>query len=128
IDNRPPFDLKVAVSGTNYQVFFDGAPIVSGTDADLTTGRKVGVQSWAQQSDVATVTPFWGTEVESISVNAGPNALFTQTFAARPVQWRQLVMTNAAGVSGLTAGTSRDPLGNFGLDIHDSRLFQKRNR
>jgi hypothetical protein len=127
IDNRTPFDLKVAVSGTSYEVFFDGVSIVSGTDPDLTSGRKIGVQSWAQQSDVAAVTPFWGTEVESMSVSQGANVLFSQTFALRPVRWRQLVMTNAAGISGLTPGTARDTLGNFGLDINDPWILQHSN-
>jgi hypothetical protein len=119
--------VKVAVSGTNYQVFFDGISVVSGTDSDLVSGRKVGVQSWAQQSDVGTVTPFWGTEVESLSVSQGASVLFNQAFSARPVQWRQLVMTNAAGISGLSAGTTRETLGNFGLDINDQWIFQHSN-
>ena len=62
IDNRTPFDLRVAVNGTNYEVFFNNTSLASGTDAALASGRKVGVQSWAQQSDAAAVTPFWGTE------------------------------------------------------------------
>ena len=33
--------------------------------------------------------------------------MFSQTFAARPVEWRQLVMTNAAGVSGLKAPAAK---------------------
>src|SRR5688572_16206780 len=93
INNRTPFELKVAVDGSNYQVSFDGTPIVSGSDADLAAGRKVGVQSWAQVSDTDETPdpPFWGTEVERISVSQGASTLFDQTFAARPVRWRQLV-------------------------------------
>ena len=45
IDNRTPFNLKVAVSGNNYEVFFDGASLATGTDAQLQAG-KVGVYSW----------------------------------------------------------------------------------
>jgi hypothetical protein len=127
IDNRTPFDLKVAVSGANYEVFFDGVSVVTGTDPDLATGRKIGVQSWAQQSDVAAVTPYWGTEVESISVNQGAVTLFNQSFAARPVPWRQLTMTNGAGISGNTPGTTREVLGNFGLDVNDKWVFQHSN-
>src|SRR5688572_25483487 len=127
IDQRTPFDLKVAVNGASYEVFFDGVSIVSGSDPDLTSGRKIGVQSWAQASDVGTVTPFWGTEVESVSVTQGATTLFSETFAARPVPWRQLVMTNAAGVSGLSAGTTREVLGNFGLDINDPWILQHSN-
>ena len=127
IDNRTAFDLRVAVTGTNYEVFFNGGSIVNGTDPDLASGRKIGIQSWAQQSDLGTVTPFWGTEVESISVSQGANVLFSQSFAARAVRWRPLVMTNAAGINGLTTGTTRETLGNFGQDINDTWIFQHSN-
>ena len=62
IDSRTLFDLRVSVSGTDYQVFFDNTLYVGGSDPDLAAGRKIGLQSWAEQSDVGTVTPFWGTE------------------------------------------------------------------
>ncbi len=127
IDNRTPFDLRVAVSGTTYEVFFNGVSMASGTDSDLVTGRKVGIQSWAQQSDVAAVTPYWGTEVESITVNQGATTLFSQTFAARPTAWRQLTMTNGAGISGNTVGTTKEVLGNFGLDVNDGWILQHSN-
>jgi hypothetical protein len=127
IDQRTPFDLKVAVNGAGYEVFFDGVSIVSGNDPDLTSGRKIGIQSWAQQFDVSTVTPFWGTEVESLSVMQGATTLFSETFAARPIPWRQLVMTNADGISGLSTGTTREVLGNFGLDINDPWILQHSN-
>jgi hypothetical protein len=99
INNRTPFDLKVAVDGANYQVSFNGTPIVSGTDPDLASGRKVGIQSWAQLSDTdETPDPvFWGSELESISITQGDTVLYSESFAARPHQWRQLVMTNATG-------------------------------
>jgi hypothetical protein len=128
INNRDPFDLKVAVDGTNYQVSFNGTPIISGTDADLVGGRKVGVQSWAQLSDTDETPdpPFWGTEVDSISVSGGGGTLYQETFNARPVAWRQLVMTNAAGVS--TASTpSKEDLGNFGLDLNRRWIHQQSN-
>ena len=111
IDNRTPFELKVVVDGQNWQVLFDNTPVVNGSDPDLVSGRKVGVQSWAQQSDVAAVTPFWGTEVESIRVTQGANTLYDQSFAARPVRWRQVVMPNAAGMTTMTTA-SRDDVGN----------------
>jgi hypothetical protein len=119
--------VKVAVSGTNYEIFFDGVSMATGSDPDLAAGRKIGIQSWAQQTDVGTVTPFWGTEVTSLSVNQGSNVLFSETFGARPIRWRQVVMTNASGVSGLTTGTSRETLGNFGLDINDPWILQHSN-
>jgi hypothetical protein len=126
IDARTPFDMRVAVNGSNYEIFFNGASVASGTDADLASGRKVGFQSWAQQADAAAVTPFWGTEVESVSVTQGANTLFSETFAVRPVSFRQLIMTNAAGVNtGNTAG--RDDLGNFGLDVNDPWILQHSN-
>jgi hypothetical protein len=127
IDNRTPFDVRVAVNGTSYEVFFNGTSFTSGTDADLASGRKVGFQSWAQQVDAAAVTPFWGSEFESISVTQGGNTLFTEPFADRAVSFRQLVMTNATGTvnTGNTAG--RDDLGNFGLAINDPWIHQHSN-
>jgi PEP-CTERM motif len=129
INNRTPFDLKVAVDGTNYQVQFNGTPIVSGTDPDLSAGRKVGIQSWAQLSDTdETPDPvFWGTELESISVTQGANTLYSETFAARPVQWRQLVMTNATGTVNTGNTASKDDLGNFGIALNDPWIHQVSN-
>ena len=100
IDGRTPFDLQVIVNGTNYEVVFNGTSQASGSDAALVAGRKVGFQSWAQQSDAAAVTPFWGTEIESVSVTQGASTLFSETFAARQIPFRQVVMTNAAGAAG----------------------------
>jgi hypothetical protein len=128
IDTRAPFNMKVAVNGTNYEVFFNGTSVASGTDADLASGRKVGVQSWAQQSDAATVTPYWGTEVESISVTQGANTLYNQSFAGRPMQWRPVVMTNSAGVNiNSTPAITREVIGNFGLDIDNPWIHQHSN-
>jgi hypothetical protein len=126
IDARTPFDVKVAVNGTNYEVFFNGSSVASGTDADLASGRKIGVQSWAQQADAAAVTPFWGTEVESVSVTQGANTLYSQSFATRPLQWRSAVMTNSGGVSTQTTASKED-IGNFGLDIDNPWIFQQSN-
>jgi hypothetical protein len=129
INNRTPFDLKVAVDGTNYQVSFNGTPIVSGADPDLATGRKVGIQSWAQLSDTdETPDPvFWGTELESISVTQGANTLYSETFAARPHQWRQLVMTNATGTVNTGNTATKSDLGNFGIALNDPWIHQVSN-
>jgi hypothetical protein len=128
IDNRTPFNVKVAVNGTNFEVFFNGTSVAAGSDAGLTSGRKIGVQSWAQQSDAAAVTPFWGTEVESISVTQGANTLYSQSFAARPMQWRPVVMTNAAGINiNSTPAITREVIGNFGLDIDEPWIHQHSN-
>jgi hypothetical protein len=129
INNRTPFDLKVVVDGTNYQVQFNGTPIVSGTDPDLAAGRKVGIQSWAQLSDTdeAPDPVFWGTELESISVTQGTNTLYSESFAARPVQWRQLVMTNSTGTVNTGNTASKDDLGNFGIALSDPWIQQVSN-
>ncbi|MEX2170310.1 MAG: PEP-CTERM sorting domain-containing protein [Pirellulales bacterium] len=134
IDGRTPFDLRVVVDGQDYEVFFDGASIVAGTDADLEVDRRIGVQSWAQQADAAAVTPFWGTEVETISVSDSSGTLFSEAFNLTNTQWRHLNMTNSDGLSipinGVEAGSttaSREAIGNFGQDINDPWIFQHSN-
>jgi hypothetical protein len=129
INNRTPFDLKVAVDGANYQVLFNNMPIVSGTDPDLAAGRKVGMLSWAQLADTdETPDPvFWGSELEAISVTQGANTLYSETFAARPVPWRQLVMTNATGTVNTGNTASKDDLGNFGIRLNDPWIHQVSN-
>ncbi len=127
IDNRDPITMKVAVTGSNYEIFFNNVSVGSGTDAALVAGRKVGVQSWAEQADVSTVTPYWGAEFESATVTQGANTLFTQTFDSRPVKWRQLVMSNTDGVNGLTVGDSHEVLGNFGNTVGHSWIHQQSN-
>jgi hypothetical protein len=129
INNRTPFDLKVAVDGTSYQVLFNNAPIVSGTDPDLAAGRKVGMLSWAQLADTDETPdpPFWGSELEAISVTQGATTLFSETFAARPVQWRQLVMTNATGTVNTGNTASKDDLGNFGIALNEPWIRQVSN-
>ncbi len=127
IDRRTPFDLQVVVNGTNYEVVFNGTSQASGSDAALVAGRKVGFQSWAQQSDAAAVTPFWGTEIESVSVTQGASTLFSETFAARQIPFRQVVMTNAAGAAGNNGTNPRDILGNFGQAINDPWVHQHSN-
>ena len=57
----------------------------------------------------------------------GANTLFNQAFDSRPVQWRQLVMTNTAGINGLSAGTSRETLGNFGNVVGHPWIYQHSN-
>lgn len=138
IDGRTPFDFKVAVTGTSFNVFFNGASQLPGgtaiTDADLVAGRKVGFQSWAQETDTAN-TPTWGTEIDSVSLTSGGSSVFSQTFNNTGVKWRNLVMKNAAGISTPYPGTplsasttaTRDDVGNFGLDINDRWIMQKSN-
>ena len=127
INDRTPFDMKVVVNGTNYDLQVNGASIYSGTDADLVAGRKIGFQSWAQISDTdENPDPlFYGTEIESATVAAGGNTLFSETFAARPNMWRQVVMTNSAGDTA-TSPTKGD-LGNFGIGINNPWIFQNSN-
>jgi hypothetical protein len=132
INNRTPFDLKVAVNGTNWAVHFNNnpVPIVSGTDADLVSGRKIGIQSWAQLSDTDETPdpPFWGTEVESISVVQGASTLYSESFANRSVAFRPMVMTNQTGTSNTGNQTaSREPLGNFGVSINNPWIHQHSN-
>jgi hypothetical protein len=127
INSRTPFDMKVVVNGSSYDLQFNGASIYSGTDADLAAGRKVGFQSWAQLSD-ADETPdplFYGTEIDSAAVVSGGNTLFSESFAARPLQWRQVVMTNSAGDT--ATSPSKGDLGNFGIGVNNPWIFQNSN-
>ncbi len=131
IDTREAFDVRVAVNGANYEVFFNNTSIATGSDAALAAG-KIGIQSWAQQTDAQLVTPYWGTEVESVSVKQGANTLYQHSFNSRPVAWRQLIMTNNGGVS--TAGpftsdaaSSADDRGNFGNVIGHPWIFEQNN-
>jgi hypothetical protein len=138
IDNRTPFDFKVAVSGTSFNVFFNGVSQLPGgtpiTDAALVVGRKVGFQSWAQEADSAD-TPTWGTEIDSVSLASGGSSVFSQAFNNTGIKWRNLVMKNAAGISTPYPGTpispsttaTRDDVGNFGLDINDRWIMQNSN-
>ncbi len=125
IDNRTPFDVKVAVNGANYEIFFNGASVASGSDAALAADRRVGIQSWAQQSDLAPVTPSWGTEIETFKVTQGAATLFNESFDRRPVQWRQVVMRNASGTSG--QDVTKEMLGNFGMGIGNPWIHQDSN-
>ena len=129
INNRTPFDLKVAVNGTSWNVLFNNTSIISGTDADLTSDRKIGIQSWAQASDTDETPdpPFWGTEVESLTVTQGATSLYSETFNARPVAWRQLVMTNATGTVNTGNTTSKQDLGNFGRSMNAPWIHQDSN-
>jgi hypothetical protein len=127
LDNRTPFDVKVAVNGANYEIFFNGASVASGSDAALAAGRKVGIQSWAQLTDQAPVTPFWGTEIDTFKVTQGAATLYTESFDRRPVPWRTVVMRNSAGASGQDAGVAKDVLGNFGMGIGNAWIQQDSN-
>jgi hypothetical protein len=129
INNRTPFNLKVAVNGTNWDVLFNNVSIISGTDAALVADRKIGIQSWAQQSDTDENPdpPFWGTEVESISVTQGASTLFSETFNSRPVSWRQVVMTNATGTVNTGNTATKQDLGNFGRSMNAPWIHQDSN-
>lgn len=127
IDSRTPFDVRVAVNGTNYEVFFNGASLASGSDAALAAG-KVGVYSWAQRND-SNSTPFWGTEVDSVSVSDNTGVLFTDSFT-NPTQWRDVFMANGNGVrtnqNGMN-GVIGDDVGNYGADFRNGWIYDKSN-
>ncbi|MCC7474744.1 MAG: PEP-CTERM sorting domain-containing protein [Pirellulales bacterium] len=133
-DTRQALNLKVAVSGTNYEVFLDNTSIATGSDASLAAG-KIGVQSWAQAYYSSTKTPPWGTEVESVSVTQGANTLYQHTFNSRPMAWRQLYMRNPTGdlatagppFPGPGSGLTADDLGNFGNVVGKPWIFQHHN-
>jgi hypothetical protein len=127
INNRTPFDMKVVVNGSSYDLQVNGASIYSGMDADLVTGRKIGFQSWAQLSDTdENPDPlFYGTEIESATVTSGGNTLFSESFAARPQKWRQVVMSNSAGDTATSA--TKGDLGNFGIGVNNPWVFQNSN-
>lgn len=129
INNRTAFDLTVSVSGQNWSVLFNGNPIISGVDADLAADRKIGFQSWAQLSDTdENPDPvFWGTEIDSVRVTQGANTLYTETFNARPIAWRQLVMTNQTGTLNTGNTTTKADLGNFGRSINNPWIHQVSN-
>jgi hypothetical protein len=126
IDTRAPIVMKVAVTGSNYEIFFNGTSVGTGTDTDLVANRKVGLQSWAELADAAAVTPFWGAEFESVSVKDNTGTLFSQTLAS-PIKWRNLLMKNTANVTGTTGTTSRETLGNFGLSVDHNWVYQQTN-
>jgi hypothetical protein len=125
-NNHEPIDVRVAVNGMNYEVFFNNTSVVSGTDPNLAPG-KIGVQSWAQRNAVA-ANPHWGTELETISVTQGANTLYSGSFndANLPVQWRPLLMTNSNGLAINATGVGED-VGSFGADINDAWYYQQTN-
>jgi hypothetical protein len=132
ISQRMPIDVRVAVNGQNYEVYVTGInndmPLASGMDAELMPG-KIGIQSWAQRVGPAATfgrVPHWGTEVETVSVMQGANTLYSGSFNALPVSWRQVVMTNAEGATTLTTAAGED-IGNFGADINDNWIYHQTN-
>src|SRR5688572_564759 len=131
IDARSPYDLTVAVNGNNYSVSMaginGGAPVWTGTDADLAPG-KVGVHSWAQRNRTAANT-HWGTEVESVSVSAGGNTLYNGRFDRTPVRWRALHMANSNGLrtNQSSAAIVGDDRGNFGAAVNNPWIYQQTN-
>ena len=127
-DNRTPVDITVSVTGTNYSVSVaaenGGNALFSGSDPGLTAG-KIGVQSWAQLNR-ATIDPFWGTEVESVSVTQGASTLFQDSFDYSPVEWRPLAMANSEGLR-TNASDNGSDRGNFGVDLDSPWIYQQSN-
>ena len=126
INNRTPFDMRVAVNGSNYEVFFNNTSIAAGSDPALTAGRKIGFQSWAQLSDTDETPdpPFWGTEIDTVSVKQGATTLYSQSFATRPVPWRDGHHDERCCGEQQSGGRRR---GNFGNDVNDPWILQHSN-
>jgi hypothetical protein len=135
IATRQPFDVKVSVNGTNYAVYAAGVnggnPLQSGSDAGLAAG-KVGIQSWAQQIGPNAENPYYGTELESLSVSDNTGTLYSSGSFANPspVTWRTLLMTNSAGVRTdniANASVGGSETGNFGLGLNGPWIHQRSN-
>ena len=135
IATRQPFDVKVSVNGTNYAVYVAGVnggnPLQSGSDAGLAAG-KIGIQSWAQQIGPNAENPFFGTEMESLTVTDDTGTLYSSSSFVNPtpVNWRTLVMTNSTGLrtdnlaSALVGGSET---GSFGLGLNGPWIHQRGN-
>ena len=131
IDTRSPYDVTVSVNGNNYSVSMaganGGAPIWTGSDPDLLTG-KVGIHSWAQRNRTA-AQPHWGTEVESVTVSANAAPLYNGRFDRTPVRWRALHMANSNGIrtNQSTPAIIGDDRGNFGAAVTNPWVYQQTN-
>ncbi|MBP7933787.1 MAG: hypothetical protein KA354_03980 [Phycisphaerae bacterium] len=95
-----PMNVKVKVDGTNWEVYAGEASnpnpslILNGTDSGLAAG-KIGLQSWYERGSIK-----WGMETSRVEVSDASGTLFQDTFASSlPVQWRSVVMKDAAGVA-----------------------------
>ena len=125
LTNGTPFEAKVVVTGTNYDVQIASTvggsftSIFTGTDANLQAG-KYGVHSWAQH-ELSTAVPNYGTivgpvTVASASLNKTTN--FTNVLTGA-VPWRRLVMVDQNGETGFSPSTENvlEDHGNFMLDF-----------
>jgi hypothetical protein len=132
IATRQPFDVKISVTGTNYSVTVAGVnggnPLQSGSDAGLAPG-KIGIQSWAQLIGPNQENPWWGTEVETISVSDNSGSLYSGNFV-NPTKWRNLAMANQAGTLRTNDSSTAiigDDRGNFGALLNAPWIYQKSN-
>jgi hypothetical protein len=135
IATRQPFDVKVEVNGINYAVYVAGVnggnPLQMGSDAGLAAG-KVGIQSWAQQIGPNAENPYYGTELESLTVTDNTGTLYSSGSFANPTStsWRTLIMTNSTGLSTndiADALITGDETGNFGLGVNGPWIHQRSN-
>jgi hypothetical protein len=124
LTNGTPFETKIVVTGTNYDIQTNtgigGAftSIHSGSDASLQPG-KYGVHSWAQH-ELSTAVPNYGTVVGPISIASttlNKTTNFTNVLTG-VVPWRRLVMTDQNGETGFeTTENVLEDHGNFMLDF-----------
>ena len=124
LTNGTPFEAKVVVTGTSYDVQIASTvggsftSILSGTDPALQPG-KYGVHSWAQHELSASV-PNYGTIVGPITV-ASTSLNKTTDFAnalTGAVPSRRLVMIDQNGETGFeTSENVLEDHGNFALDF-----------
>jgi hypothetical protein len=121
-----PFDAKVVVNGTNWDLQVNNASILNGNDPDLKPG-KYGVHSWAQHEQ-GTAVPNYGTIVGPISVTSATlNKTTNFANAVSSIPWRRLVMVDSFGVPGVVEA---EDVGNFAQDFvngvirDDSNGFQ----
>jgi hypothetical protein len=130
--NNTPFDVDIAVNGSEYSISVrEGAnpftTVLTGTDTSglLAANHKYGVFSWCQKND-GTTALLRGTEVRSVTVTNGDasEVLKSHTFNnASPETWNKLVMKNAAGA----VDTAAAGKGNFRLDFRDGTIVDDSN-
>ncbi|MEX2170306.1 MAG: PEP-CTERM sorting domain-containing protein [Pirellulales bacterium] len=120
-----PFEAKVVVNGSNWDIQVNNVSILNGNDGDLQPGH-YGVHSWAQHS-VNSNNPSYGTTVRPITV-ASTTLNKTTDFAdaVSSIPWRRLVMTNSFGETGLE-GTVLQRHGNFAQDFTNGTIRDDSN-
>ncbi|HEY3393385.1 MAG TPA: hypothetical protein VGK58_11810, partial [Lacipirellulaceae bacterium] len=118
-----PFDAKVVVNGTNWDIQVNNVSILSGSDPDLAPGR-YGVHSWAQHEQ-STAVPNYGTIVGPISVTSSTlNKTTNFANAVSSIPWRRLNMTDAFGASGIV---QLEDHGNFAQDFTNGTIRDDSN-